>query len=300
MNIIILSRNAALYSTQSLYKAATDRGHFVRVLDHMYCDLRIRKGQLEVYYEDEVIEGYDVVIPRIGNTATSYGSAVVRQFQSMGVFSTLDHEALLRTRDKLSALQLLASAGIGIPDTLISNNSYTIPELLERLDSMPLIIKMLSGTHGIGVLKADNASTAENLIETFHKLKQRVLLQEFIAESNGADIRVFIIDGEIVGVMQRQARPGEFRSNLHRGGHSFVVKLTEGEEAVVKKAAQIMGLSVCGVDMLRSNKGPLILEVNASPGLEGIETTTNIDIASKIVQYTERNAKLHKKQFAER
>jgi len=300
MNIIILSRNSALYSTQSLFKAAAARGHFVRILDHMYCDLRMKTGKLEIFYEDEKIDGYDVIIPRIGNTATSYGAAVVRQFQSMGIFSTLDHEALLRTRDKLSSLQLLASAGIGIPDTIISNNSYIIPELIEKLGSMPMIIKMLSGTHGIGVLKADNASTAENLIETFQKLRQRVLLQEFIKESKGADIRVFIVDDEIVGVMQRQAKPGEFRSNLHRGGGSFVVKLSEKEQELAKKAANIMGLTVCGVDMLRSARGPLILEVNASPGLEGIETTTKIDIAEKIVQYIERNAALHKNQFTER
>lgn len=299
MNIIILSRNSALYSTQSLYKAAVDRGHFVRILDHMYCDLKLGTNKLEVFYEDEKVENYDAIIPRIGNTATTYGSAVVRQFQKMGVFSTLDHEALLRTRDKLCSLQILAAHGIGVPETLISNNSYIIPELLERLDSMPVIIKMLSGTHGIGVLKADDAKTAENIIETFQKLRQRILLQEFIAEANGADIRVFIVDGEIVGVMQRQAKEGEFRSNLHRGGHSFVVKLTEEEERVAIKSAKLMGLTVCGVDMLRSKKGPLILEVNASPGLEGIETTTGIDIAARIIQFTERSATVSGKKIEE-
>ncbi|MCL4114984.1 UNVERIFIED_CONTAM: hypothetical protein GTU68_042286 [Idotea baltica] len=291
MNIIILSRNPALYSTQSLYKAAKDRGHFVRVLDHMYCDLKINSGELEIFYEDEVISNYDIVIPRIGTTATSYGSAVVRQFQQMGVFSTLDHEALLRTRDKLCSLQLLAANGIGVPTTIISNNSYMIPELIDELNSMPLIIKLVSGTHGIGVIKADDVANAETIIETFQKLKHRVLLQEFIAESKGSDVRVFIVDNEIVGVMQRQAKEGEFRSNLHRGGHSFVIDLSEEEKKVAIKAAKLMGLSVCGVDMLRSDRGPLILEVNASPGLEGIETTTNIDIADKIIQFAERSVK---------
>ncbi|GLR17475.1 RimK family alpha-L-glutamate ligase [Portibacter lacus] len=291
MNIIILSRNAALYSTQSLYKAAKERGHYVRVLDHMYCDLKMSNGELEVFYEDEVIGNFDIIIPRIGTTATSYGSAVVRQFQLMGLFSTLDHEALLRTRDKLCSLQILAANGIGVPDTIISNNSYMTPELIDELNSMPMIIKLISGTHGIGVLKADDPVAAETIIETFQRLKQRVLLQEFISEAKGADVRVFIVDNEIVGVMQRQAKEGEFRSNLHRGGHSFVVALSEEEIKVAKKAAKLMGLSVCGVDMLRSKRGPLILEVNASPGLEGIETTTNIDIASKIIQFAERNVK---------
>jgi ribosomal protein S6--L-glutamate ligase len=265
----------------------------------MFCDLQLKTNKLEIFYDDEKVEHYDAIIPRIGHTATSYGSAIVRQFQQMGIFSTLDHEALLRTRDKLSSLQILAANGIGIPDTLISNNSYIIPELIDRLDSMPIIIKLLSGTHGIGVLKANDANAAENIIETFQKLKQRVLLQEYIEEAKGADVRVFIVDGKIEGVMKRQARPGEFRSNLHRGGHSFVVKLTEEEERIAKKAAQLMGLPVCGVDMLRSKKGPLVLEVNASPGLEGIETTTGQDIAAKIIQYVERNAKVSGKKIKE-
>ncbi len=292
MNIIILSRNPALYSTQSLYIAAKNRGHFVRVLDHIFCDLKISNNILEVYYEDEKIENYDLVIPRIGTTATSYGGAVVRHFQQMGVFSTLDHEALIRTRDKLTTLQILASNGIGVPNTIVSNNSYVIPELLEKLDSIPVIIKLLSGTQGIGVIKADDVKTAESIIETFMKLRQKIMLQEFIQEASGADIRILIVDYKIVGVMQRQAKPGEFRSNLHRGASSFVVELTEEEEIVAINAARVMGLSVCGVDMLRSNKGPLILEVNASPGLEGIETTTNIDIAAKIIEFGEREVKL--------
>ncbi len=291
MNILVLSRNPALYSTQSIVNAGRQRGHYVRVIDHMYCDLIMEKNKLQVKYEGELIEDYDAVIPRIGNTATSFGSAVVRHFELMGVFSTLDHESLLRARNKISSLQLLAAAGIGVPRTVISNNPYDIPESLESLGELPAIIKLENGTHGIGVILAEKKKQAEAMLETFHKLKQRVLLQEYIKESKGADIRVLIVDDKITGVMQRQAQEGEFRSNLHRGGTSFVVRLTEEEAITAKKAARVMGLKVCGVDMLRSKKGPLILEVNASPGLEGIETTTRIDIAGKIIQFCERNAK---------
>ena len=289
MNILVLSRNPALYSTQSIVRAGQQRGHYMRVIDHMQCDLVVNQGALEIYYQGDKIEDYDAIIPRIGNAATSYGSAVVRQFEMMGVFSTLNHGSLLRARNKITSLQFLAANGIGIPKTVISNNPYTIEESLDHVGTMPMIIKLENGTHGIGVLLAEQRKSAEAIIETFHKLKQRVLLQEFVEESKGADIRVLIVDGKISGVMQRQAMEGEFRSNLHRGGSSFVVRLTDEEAVAAKKAAEIMGLSVCGVDLLRSKKGPLILEVNASPGLEGIETTTKIDIAGKIIQFCERN-----------
>ncbi len=292
MNLLVLSRNPELYSTQSIVNAGRKRGHYMRVIDHMYCDLIIDKGKLSVMYHGEIIEDFHAVIPRIGNTATNYGSAVVRQFEQMGVFSTLDHESLLRARNKISSLQLLASQGIGVPKTVISNTSYSIPDALDALGSMPAIIKLEKGTHGIGVILAEKRKQAETMLETFHKLRERVLMQEFIEEAGGADIRVLIVDDKITGVMQRQAQAGEFRSNLHRGGTSFVVRLSEEEAITAKKAARIMGLKVCGVDMLRSKKGPLILEVNASPGLEGIETTTKIDIAGKIIQFCERNAKL--------
>lgn len=292
MNILVLSRNSGLYSTQSIVNAGRRRGHYMRVIDHMQCDLIVENRNLQVYYQGELMEDYDAVIPRIGDAATTYGSAVVRQFQLMGLFSTLDYEALLRARNKISSLQLLAAHGIGVPKTVISNNPYTIEESLEYLDGMPLVIKLAQGTHGIGVLLAEDEKKAEAIIETFHKLKQQVLLQEFIAESKGADIRVLIVDGKITGAMKRQARKGEFRSNLHRGGSSVVVRLSEDEAFAAKQASKIMGLDVCGVDMLRSDKGPLILEVNASPGLEGIETTTKIDIAGKIIQFCERNAEI--------
>lgn len=291
MNFLVLSRNPALYSTQSIVDAGRKRGHYMRVIDHMNCDLIMEKGKLQVYYQGEKIEDFQAVIPRIGNTATSYGAAVVRQFELMGVFSTLHYESLLRARNKISSLQLLAANGIGVPKTVISNNPYTVEETLDYVGDLPMVIKLENGTHGIGVILAEKKKSAEAMIETFQKLKQRVLLQEFVKEAKGADIRVLIVDDTITGVMQRQAREGEFRSNLHRGGSSFVVRLTEEEAYTAKKAARIMGLSVCGVDMLRSKKGPLILEVNASPGLEGIETTTRIDIAGKIIQFCERNSK---------
>ena len=289
MNILVLSRNPALYSTQSIVRAGQLRGHYMRVIDHMQCDLVINQEALEIYYQGEKIEGYDAIIPRIGNAATSYGSAVVRQFEMMGLFSTLKHESLLRARNKITSLQLLAANGVDVPKTVVSNNPYTIEDTLDHVGTMPMIVKLENGTHGIGVILAEKRSAAEAIIETFHKLKQRVLLQEFVEESKGADIRVLIVDGKISGVMERQAKEGEFRSNLHRGGSSFVVRLTDQEAIAAKKSAQLMDLAVCGVDMLRSKRGPLVLEVNASPGLEGIETTTKIDIAGKIIQFCERN-----------
>lgn len=291
MNIIILSRNPALYSTQSLVNAARKRNHYVRVLDHMQCDLIMEKGRPQVYYNSQPLQNIQAIIPRIGSSATTFGSAVIRQFESKGVFTTLRADPLLKSRDKLSCLQILAANGIGVPKTLVSNNYYTFSNMIDHLGEMPIIIKLLNGTHGLGVILSENKRNAESILEAFYKTKQKVLMQEFIKEAKGADIRVFIVDDQIVGVMKRQARPGEFRSNLHRGATSEVIRLSEEEAIVAKKACKLMGLKVAGVDMLQSEKGPLILEVNASPGLEGIESTTNKDIAGKIIEFTERNAK---------
>jgi ribosomal protein S6--L-glutamate ligase len=291
MNIVILSRNPALYSTQSLIVAARRRGHNVRVLDHMQCDIIVENGKEEILYQNERILGINAIIPRIGASATNYGAAVIRQFEGMGVFTVLSSDSLLKSRDKLSCLQILSTNNIPIPKSIISNNPLVIPEMIDKLKKMPIIIKMINGTHGLGVILSEDKKNAEAIIEAMYKAKQKLILQEFIKESDGADVRVFIVDGEIVGVMKRQAQEGEFRSNLHRGGTSFVVKLTEEEQRIALKAASILKLQVAGVDMLRSNRGPLILEVNASPGLEGIETTTKIDIAGKIIRYVERNAK---------
>lgn len=289
MNIIILSRNPSLYSTNSLLRAARKRHHYVRVLDHMQCDIHIQSGNPCILYKGQEITNVDAVIPRIGSSATTYGAAVIRQFESMGIFSTLMSEPLLKARDKLSCLQILAANGIGVPKSLVSNNYFSIQSMVEQVGSLPAIIKLINGTHGLGVILAETKSNAESIMEAFYKSKQKVMIQEYIKEAMGADIRVFIVDKEIVGVMRRQARPGEFRSNLHRGATSSVVSLSGMEADIAIKCAEILGLKVAGVDMLQSSRGPLILEVNASPGLEGIETTTGKDIAGKIINYVEKN-----------
>lgn len=298
MNLIVLSRNPALYSTHSLVMAARRRGHNVRVVDHMRCDLVLEKDEPQVYYQYEKIGNVDAIIPRIGSSATEYGSAVIRQFELMGVFTAVKSGALLRSRDKLSCLQILAANGLGVPKSVISNNLGTFQFLLDKIGE-PLVVKLLNSTQGLGVILAENKNSAESIMEAFYKLKEQVIAQEFIKEAGGADIRIFIVDGQIVGVMERQAKPGEFRSNLHRGASSRVVELTLEEELVAKKTAEIMRMQVAGVDMLRSDRGPLIMEVNASPGLEGIEGTTGVDIAGKIIQFVERGVRLQRNQLQE-
>lgn len=289
MNIIVLSRNPSLYSTQSITRAARQRGHNVRILDHMQCDIIIDNGEPKVLYNGQNIRNVDAIIPRIGSSATTYGSAIIRQFETMGVFTTVAADDLLNARDKITCLQMLAGAGVGVPTSALSNNPYTFGSLINQVGPPPIILKLVKGTHGLGVIKCDDQSTAESVLEAFYKTKDRTLIQRFIPEAKGADVRVFIVDQEIVGVMKRQARPGEFRSNLHRGGSSKVIPLTDRESEVALKAAEVMGLSVAGVDMLQSHSGPQILEVNASPGLEGIETTTKVNIAGKIIAYVEKN-----------
>ncbi len=285
MNIAILSRNPSLYSTASLVRAGRRKQHYVRVLDHMQCDISIETGKPQVFYQGQLIKNIDIIIPRIGSSATSYGASVIRQFESMGVTSTLSAEPLLRARDKLSCLQLLAAEGLGVPKSLVSNNYFSINEMLDRIGDLPAIIKLINGTHGLGVILAESKSNAESIMEAFYKAKQKIMLQEYIEEAKGADIRVFIVGDEIVGVMKRQAKEGEFRSNLHRGASSSVVSLSGLEAEIALKATKILGLNIAGVDMLQSERGPLILEVNASPGLEGIETTTGNDIAGKIIDF---------------
>ncbi len=290
MNIAILSRNAALYSTRSLVNAAYRRNHNVRVIDHMNCDLVIDSGDMAVYYQGERLEGIDAIIPRIGATATGHGAAVIRQFKAQGIYSTLDPDALLLSRDKLSCLQALSANGVSIPRSVISKNYYTMPSMIDEVGDMPIVIKMIKGTHGLGVILSESKKNAESILEAFYKAKEKVMLQEFIHEAKGADVRVFIVNDEIVGVMKRQAKEGEFRSNLHRGASSTIIKLTDEEEQIARKAARVMGLKIAGVDMLQTSEGPLILEVNASPGLEGIETTTKVDISGKIIDMVQRSA----------
>ena len=291
MRIVILSRNGGLYSTRSLYNAARRRNHFVRVVDHMHCDLALDNDRNNIYVYGQPLQGYDVIIPRIGHTVTSHGAAVIRQFESMGVATVLPSESLLRTRDKLSSMQVLSQHGIPIPNTIMINNYSQVKWMHKKIEHFPKILKLKSGTHGLGVMKADNEKMLESMMEAFYGLKQKVLLQEFIKESAGQDVRVFVVGGEVVAAMVRNAKEGEFRSNLHRGGNAVIANISEEERQVALAAARVLNLHVAGVDLLRSNRGPLILEVNASPGLEGIETTTKVDIAKKIIQFAERLAK---------
>lgn len=291
MHIVILSRNAALYSTQSLYLAARKRGHDVRIIDHMRCDLVLGKQGMEIFYENEKLEGIDAIIPRIGASATSYGAAVVRQFELMGVFTVVKAEALLRSRDKRTSMQYLVANGIKVPVSFITNNVSTLDFAVETVGPVPVVIKLLSSTQGLGVILSDSENSAMSIMETFVRMKEKVILQEFIREANGSDLRVFLVDNEIVATMERKARDGEFRSNLHRGASARKVFLSPREREVAKNAVRTMQLKVAGVDLLRSDRGPLVLEVNASPGLEGIEETTGIDVAGKIIQYIERNAR---------
>lgn len=290
MNIAILSRNPALYSTQSLARAARIRHHYVRIIDYVNCDLIMEDGNLTISYHGQIIEDIDAIIPRIGASHTTFGSAVIRQFEQKGVFTSLSSKALLKARDKLTCSQILAAEGLQIPRTIVSNNTIMYRDLLDTFDDN-IVIKLINGTHGIGVVLAESKGQAESILEAFNKTKQKSMMQEFIAESNGADIRIFVVDQEIVGTMKRQAKEGEFRSNLHRGGSSSVEPISEKEKEVALKAVKHLGLEIAGVDMLRSKRGPLILEVNASPGLEGIETTTKVDIAGRIINFVERNVK---------
>lgn len=290
MNIVILSRNAALYSTNSLVRAAQKKGHSVRVVDHLLCDLVIERNKLQVIYYNESIEDIDVIIPRIGASATTYGAAIIRQFEAKGVYSTVNSNALLKARDKLSCLQYLAQKDIDVPKTLIINNQLMIKDMLTKINGDQKIVKLISGTHGLGVILSENDQNAEAMIEAFQKVRQKALVQEFIKESKGSDIRLIVVGDKVVACMCRQAQEGEFRSNLHRGGSSFEIKPSEKEINVALRATKLLGLEVAGVDMLRSKRGPLILEVNASPGLEGIEGTTGVDIAGKIIELAERNA----------
>ena len=289
MKIVILSRNPNLYSTKRLVEAGEQRKHEMLVLDHTKCDLVIEKKKPSIIYKGEVVEGVDAVIPRIGASVTFYGTAVVRQFEMMKVFTSVESQALVRSRDKLRSLQILARAGLGLPKTAFTNYSKNVKEIIKHVGGAPLVIKVLEGTQGVGVVLAENNNAAESVLEAFNGLKARVIVKEFIKEAGGADIRAFVVDGVVVGAMKRQGKEGEFRSNLHRGGSAELWQLSEEEENAALKAARSLGLGVAGVDMLQSDKGPLIMEVNSSPGLEGIEIATEIDIAKKIIRYIERN-----------
>lgn len=295
MKIAILSRDVKLYSTQRLIEAAQARGHEVAVLDHLKCDLVIEAGQPSILYKGVPLSEFDAVIPRIGASVTFYGTAVVRQFEMMKVKSAVASQAIMRSRDKLRCMQILSRAGLGMPKTAFTNYSQGSKHLVSQVGGAPLVIKLLEGTQGLGVVLAETNKAAESVIEAFHNLKARIIVQEFIAESKGADIRAFVVNGEVVGAMKRQGKEGEFRSNLHRGGTGKLIKLSRAEKAAALQAANVLDLGVAGVDMLQSKRGPLILEVNSSPGLEGIEKATNLDIATKIIIYTETLVEKKKK-----
>lgn len=289
MKIAILSRNPNLYSTRRIYEAGIQRKHEVLIIDHTKCDLIIEKRNPYIMYRGKKLEKVDAVIPRIGASVTFFGTAVVRQFEMMKVFTAIESQSLIRSRDKLRSLQILSRAGLGLPKTVFTNYSRNTKEIVQGAGGAPVVVKLLEGTQGLGVVLAETDNAAESIIDAFNGLKVRVIVQEFIEEAQGADIRAFVVDGVVVGAMKRQAKKGEFRSNLHRGGTAQVVDLTEEEENAALKAARVMGLGICGVDMLQSKHGPLILEVNSSPGLEGIEHATGKNIAKSIIRYVERH-----------
>jgi|SRR5690625_966092 len=289
MKIVVLSRNRNLYSTKRLVEAGRKRGHDVQIIDHLKCNIIIEKKKPRIYYKGNFLNDVDAIIPRIGASVTFYGTAVVRQFEMMGVFSTTESEALVRSRDKLRSLQILSRAKVGLPKTVFTNYSNEVEDIIKQVGGTPLIIKLLEGTQGLGVVLAETKNAAKSVIEAFNGLQARVMVQEFVKEAKGMDIRAFVVDGHVIGAMKRKAKDGEFRSNLHRGGTAEVVELTDEEEIAAIKAVKALGLDVAGVDMLQSNRGPLILEVNPSPGLEGIEKATGKNIARSIIKYIEKN-----------
>ncbi|MEM6817254.1 MAG: 30S ribosomal protein S6--L-glutamate ligase [Pseudomonadota bacterium] len=291
MKIAILSRNANLYSTRRLKAACVERGHEVRVIDHLRCYMNIASHKPAVHYKGEELSGFDAVIPRIGSSVTFYGTAVVRQFEMMGVFPLNESVAISRSRDKLRSLQLMSRKGIGMPVTGFAHSPDDTDDLLRLTGGAPVVIKLLEGTQGVGVVLAETQKAAASVIEAFRGINANILVQEFIKEAGGADIRCFVIGGKVVASMKRQAKDGEFRSNLHRGGTASLIRITPEERSTVTRAAKIMGLNVAGVDILRSNHGPVVMEVNSSPGLEGIEKATEKNIAGQIIEFIEKNAR---------
>lgn len=294
MKILILSRNASLYSTQSLMNAAIKRNHEVQIYDHLMCNIIVEKSKPQLMIGQDFIGHFDAVIPRIGASATTYGASIVRQLEHMGIFTTVTADALLKARDKLHCMQLLSNMGLDVPKTGISAGDYCIPMVYDQISKDKAVVKLISSTQGLGVILAQTKNQGISIVEGFHRVREDVLIQEFIQDAKGSDVRVFIVDGKIVGAMVRQAVPGEFRSNIHRGASSTIAILSPEEVDLALKATSILGLSIAGVDILRSNRGPLILEVNASPGLEGIEGTTKVNIAEKIIKFIEREVKKRK------
>ncbi len=294
MKIAILSRNHKLYSTRRLVEACEQRGHEPMVIDVLRSYMDIASNKPEVHFKGKSLPNFDAIIPRIGASVTFYGTAVLRQFEMTGSFPLNESVAISRSRDKLRSLQLLSRKDIGMPNTGFAHDPDDIQDLIKMAGGAPLVIKLLEGTQGIGVVLAETKKAAESVIEAFMGLKANIMVQEYIKEAGGSDIRCFVIGDKVVAAIKRQAQPGEFRSNLHRGGSASLVKISPKERATAVKAANIMGLNVAGVDLLRSERGPLVMEVNSSPGLEGIETATGKDVAGMIIEFIEKNAKPHK------
>lgn len=298
MKIAILSKGPGNYSTKRLKEEALKRGHEIEVVNYTLCEARIEQNKPVVIYKGEALKGFDVIIPRIASSYTRYGSAIVRQFEMQGVFTTTSSISIVRSRDKLRSIQLLSRAGIGIPKTIFSRGLSDIDTIMEELGGPPIIIKLARGTHGRGVVLAESRKAARSVLQGFYLMDDdgtNILMQEFIEESAGTDIRAFVVGSQVVASMKRQSLTDDFRSNLHQGGEGKTVKLTDEEEKVAIKAARAMGLSICGVDMMRSNRGPLVLEVNSSPGF-GIEQVTGRDVAEKIIDYVEHNAKQRRRK----
>jgi ribosomal protein S6--L-glutamate ligase len=294
MKIGLLCRNAELYSHKRLVEAAEERGHDIDVVDHLRCYINITTSKPSVRYRGETLPRFDAVIPRIGASVTFYGTAVLRQFEMMGVYPLNESVAITRSRDKLRSMQLLSRRGIGMPVSVFAHKTSRAEEVIEMAGGAPVIIKLLEGTQGIGVVLGETQKAAESIIQAFGGVNTNILVQEYIKEAGGSDIRCLVIDGKVVAAMQRKGVEGDFRSNLHRGGTAKSIKISPAERKTAVTAANAMGLNVCGVDLLRSNRGPVVMEVNSSPGLEGIEKATGIDVAGKIIEFIEGHAKPNK------
>ncbi len=291
MKIALLCRNADLYSHQRLLESARARGHEIEAINHIRCYIDIASHRPEIHYNKRTLEGFDAVIPRIGASVTFFGTAVVRQFEMMGTYCLNESVGISRSRDKLRSLQLLSRQGIGLPVTVFAHKTSNAQDILEIIGGAPVVIKLLEGTQGIGVVLGETPRAAESIIQAFGGVNTNILVQEFVKEARGEDIRCLVIGDKVVASMMRRGKEGDFRSNLHRGGSAKPIKITPQERATAVSSAKAMGLNVCGVDMLRSNHGPVVMEVNSSPGLEGIEKATGINVADLIIDFIEKNAK---------
>jgi ribosomal protein S6--L-glutamate ligase len=291
--VYILSRNSELYSTKRLMEAGAAKGWDIKVIDYLRCTIEIMKGELKVNYKGQDLPTPDAIIPRIGASRTFYGTAMVRHFEMMGAFSTSGNLAIKRSRDKLRSLQVLSKFGVDMPKTVFASNKSSAKDVIALSGGAPLVLKILEGTQGVGVVLVDSEKAAKSVLDAFYGMEVNLLVQEFIEEAGGADIRALVVDGQVVGAMKRQGVEGDFRSNLHQGGSATAHKLSRKEKSTAIAAAKAMGLGVCGVDMIPSSRGPLVMEVNSSPGLEGIEKSTGIDIAGKIMDFIEQNVTPH-------